>query len=103
LEVLNRQFRYFGPFPAKHKEIASPNTVAAILHLMQEIPQWQMTPFQRTTEREVCKKDKEFIGKIMIMDWRDKPTAKELLEDEWFEKDREEQEYSITIRGIHGR
>jgi len=90
LEVLKRQFRYFGPFPAKYEEIASPETTAAILYLMQEIPQSQTTPFHRTTVKEVCVKDKEFIGKIMMMDWRDRPTAKELLEDEWFKEDGEE-------------
>ncbi|OBT63980.1 hypothetical protein VE03_05934 [Pseudogymnoascus sp. 23342-1-I1] len=87
LEVLKQQFRYFGPFPAKYEEIASPETVAAILYLMQEIPESQTTPFQRITEVEICKKDKVFIGKIMMMNWRDRPTAKELLEDEWFEDD----------------
>ena len=35
-------------------------------------------------------KDKEFIGRIMKMDWRDRPTTKELLEDEWFQEDGEE-------------
>jgi hypothetical protein len=89
LEILKRQFRYFGPFPAKYEEIANVETVTAILYLMQEIPQSQTTPFHRTTEREVSKKDKEFIGKIMMMDWRDRPTAKELLEDEWFKEDGE--------------
>jgi len=92
LEVLKRQFRYFGPFPAKYEEIASPETVAAILYLMQEIPQSQTTPFHRTTKGEVCKEDKAFIGKIMLMDWRDRPTTtKVLLEDEWFKEDRKEQ------------
>jgi hypothetical protein len=90
LEVLKQQFRYFGPFPPKYEEIASPETVTAILYLMHEIPQSQTTPFQRTTEREVCQKDKAFIGKIMMMDWRDSPTAKDLLEDEWFQEDGEE-------------
>jgi hypothetical protein len=89
LEVLKRQFSYFGPFPGKYEEIASQETVTAILYLMQEIPHSQTTPFYRTTEREVCKKDKEFIGKIMKLDWRDRPTAKELLEDEWFLEDAE--------------
>ncbi|PVH71412.1 serine/threonine protein kinase [Cadophora sp. DSE1049] len=87
LEVLKRQFRYFGPFPAKYEEIASPETIAAILYLMEEIPQSQTTPFHRTTEKEVCKKDKEFIGKIMMLDWKDRPTAGELLENEWFKED----------------
>ncbi|KAK2736824.1 hypothetical protein FQN55_001413 [Onygenales sp. PD_40] len=84
LEVLKQQFRYFGPFPEKYHEIASPMTVSAILYLMQEIPQSKTTPFYLTTERGVCKEDKKFIGKIMMMDWRDRPTVKELLEDKWF-------------------
>jgi len=46
-----------------------------ILYLMQEIPQSQTTPVFRTTEREVYKKDKVCIGKIMEMDWRDRPTT----------------------------
>ena len=57
---------------------------------MREIPQLKLTLFQRITGREICKKDKDFIGKIMMMDWRDRPTAKQLLEDEWFKEDCEE-------------
>ena len=91
MEVLKRQFRYFGPFPPKYEEIASPETIAAILCLMEEIPQSQTTPFYRTTEKEVCKKDKEFIGKIMMLDWRDRLTARELLENEWFKEDGKEE------------
>lgn len=87
LEVLKQQFRYFGPFPAKYEEIASPETVTAILYLMHEIPQSQTTPFSRTTEREVSLKDKEFISEIMKLDWRDRPTAQELLKDRWFQDD----------------
>ena len=91
LEVLKRQFQYFGPFPAKYEEIASPETIAAVLYLMEEIPQSKTTPFHRTTEKEVCKKDKEFIGKIMTLDWRDRPTAGELLGNEWFKEDEKEE------------
>lgn len=87
LEVLKRQFRYFGPFPPKYQEIASPETITAILYLMHEIPKSETTPFSWTTEREVIMKDKTFIGKMMKMDWRDRPTTKELLEDEWFQED----------------
>jgi hypothetical protein len=53
---------------------------------MSEIPQSKTTPFDRTTEREVCKEDKVFIGKIMQLDWRDRPTANELLKDKWFDE-----------------
>lgn len=57
---------------------------------MQEIPKSDTTPFRMITEREVCRRDNEFIRKIMMMDWRDRPTARELLEDEWFREDGEE-------------
>jgi hypothetical protein len=56
----------FSPFPAKYEEIAASETVMAILYLMQEILQSQTTPFHGTAEREACKKDKGFIGKIMM-------------------------------------
>ncbi|KAI8937194.1 hypothetical protein NX059_006404 [Plenodomus lindquistii] len=83
--ILKNQFRYFGPFPAKIREIASPETVTVILWLMNEIPKEMTTPFELTTEKEVGKKDREFIGKMMKLDWRDRPSAKELLEDGWWE------------------
>lgn len=35
--------------------------------------------------------DNVFIQKIMKLDWRDRPTAKELLEDEWWSQGEEEQ------------
>lgn len=53
-----RQFRYFGPFQPKYAEIASPETVTAILFLMHEIPQSKTTPFRLVTEKEVRKEDK---------------------------------------------
>jgi hypothetical protein len=87
LGVLRRQFSYFGPFSAKIEEIGSEETVHSILCLMSEIPPEKMTPFARTTEKEVIKKDKDFIGKIIMLDWRDRPTAKKLLEDEWWDAD----------------
>jgi hypothetical protein len=84
LGVVMEQFKYFGPFPAKISEIVSPETVQSILWIMQEIPQEKLTSFSRTTEKEVSKKDKDFICKMMKLDWRDRPTAKELLTDEWW-------------------
>ena len=54
----------------------------------EEIPKENMTPFSRTTEKEVIKKDKTFISKILKLDWQDRPTAKDLLEDEWWNDDK---------------
>lgn len=86
-EVVQSQFRYVGPFPAKIVEIAYDETLQSVQYLMDMNPPESMTPFSRVTEREVVKEDKEFNLRIMKMDWRDRPTAKELLEDEWFWKD----------------
>ena len=87
LKILMRQFQYFGPFPAKYEEIADPETVQVILYLMEQIPQHKLTSFHRTTRREVSKEDNDFICKIMKLDPRDRPSAKELLQDEWFSED----------------
>ncbi|KAI0427229.1 STE/STE20 protein kinase [Xylaria sp. FL1042] len=87
LEILKSQFRYFGPFPVKIEEIFNDETLTSILYLMELVPGKAMTPFRFITEREVAKEDKEFVLKIMKLDWRDRPTAKELLQDEWFRAD----------------
>jgi hypothetical protein len=71
LEVFQKQFRYFGPYPAKIAEIASPETVQTILLVMENNPKEKLTP----------------LSKMMKLDWRDRPTAKELLEDEWWNDD----------------
>jgi hypothetical protein len=82
-----QQYRYFGPYPAKIAVVVSEETVQSIVYIMQEIPLEKMTPFRWTTDAEVMKKDKDFIGKIMMLDWRDRPTAKDLLDDEWWNTD----------------
>ncbi|RYC55664.1 hypothetical protein CHU98_g10549 [Xylaria longipes] len=87
LEVLKSQFRYFGPIPAKVQEIFNEETLTSIVYLMELVRPETMTPFRFVTEREVDREDKEFILKIMQMDWRDRPTAKELLQDEWFREE----------------
>jgi hypothetical protein len=89
LQVFMEQFRFFAPIPKKFFEIVSPETANSILLVMQEIPRSQTTPFSQITEREIIKKDKDFLLKIMKFDWRDRPTAKELLQDEWWRDDEE--------------
>lgn len=89
LGVVEEQCKYFGPFPAKITEIADLETVQSIMLIMQNIPKEKATPFSRTTESEVNQRDNIFISKIMKLNWRDRPTAKELLEDEWWHNDAE--------------
>jgi serine/threonine protein kinase len=60
-----------------------------------------MTSFHRIADKEVCKKDKEFIGGVTKLDPRDRPTARGLLEHEWFREGREKQvsqELVLTVR-----
>ena len=67
-EVFQEQFRYFGPLPAKIAEIAPEDTVRMILVVMELNPREKLTPFSRTTLREVSKKDNVFISKMMKLD-----------------------------------
>lgn len=63
------------------------NSNSSDLSLMQEIPAKDLTHFRRMTQREVVKEDNAFIRKTMQMDPRDRPSARELLQDEWFYED----------------
>jgi hypothetical protein len=86
LEVFKKQYRWFAPFPAKFVELIDDETANNIAYVIKD-PKTEITHFSMVTEREFSKRDKVFILKIMKLDWRDRPTAKELLEDEWWEQD----------------
>lgn len=51
---------------------------------MSVVPPDKLTPFRYLSEREICRADKQFVLKIMKLDPRDRPTANQLLQDEWF-------------------
>jgi serine/threonine protein kinase len=51
---------------------------------MNGVPPETLRPFSLASAREISTEDKEFVLKIMELDPRDRPTAKQLLEDEWF-------------------
>lgn len=87
LRILMRQHQFFGPFPASYNEIADNDTLTILNYVMDVVPPGKMKPFGRITEREVSKEDKAFLLKMMKLDPRDRPTAKQLIEDEWFKTD----------------
>ena len=68
-----------------YKEIADEDTLSILAHVMHGVPHGLMKPFEYVTDREVTKEDKAFILKLMKLDPKDRPTAKELLQDEWFQ------------------
>ncbi len=82
-----KQDQYFGPFPLSYEEIADEETQAALACVVMSVPNETRKPFARLSEREIAKADKEFLLKVMKLDPRDRPTAKELLRDEWFSGD----------------
>ncbi|OAL27499.1 hypothetical protein AYO20_09782 [Fonsecaea nubica] len=84
LRILMRQHQFFGPFPASYGEIANDEVLAILDYVMDSVPPEKTKPFGRIAEREVSKEDKTFLLKIMKLDPRDRPTAKQLAEDEWF-------------------
>lgn len=51
---------------------------------MSAVPPEKLKPFKFIGEREICDADKRFVLKMMKLDPRDRPTARELLGDEWF-------------------
>lgn len=68
-------------------EIVPDVAVGTVVSLVKGIPTEKRTPFYLTTEREVIKRDNVFISKMTRLDWRDRRTAKELLDDIWWEND----------------
>jgi len=82
--VLAKQASFFGPFPLSYQEIADERrlqTITAILNYVREAG--MRKPFSMLQDPELSKEDREFICRVMKMDPRDRPTAKELLKDEW--------------------
>ncbi|KAI9759580.1 MAG: hypothetical protein M4579_002246 [Chaenotheca gracillima] len=83
--VLVEQIRRFGPFNDSFKEIADYERLevcmAAIVHI-DEYEKW--LPFRMSKDVELARPDRDFISKMMRLDPRLRPTAKELLQDPWF-------------------
>ncbi|PLB51615.1 kinase-like protein [Aspergillus steynii IBT 23096] len=83
LEILMKQHRCFGPFPASYADIASRDRLAVLTWVMQNSPAETLKPFHLTTENEIAAEDREFICKIMKLDPRERMTAEGLLGDAW--------------------
>ncbi|RMZ83053.1 hypothetical protein DV738_g1432, partial [Chaetothyriales sp. CBS 135597] len=82
--VVANQHKFFGPFPISYKEFISEEMAQAIEGIMSLVPPEKMKPFERVGEREIHWPDKVFLLRIMQLDPRDRPSAQDLLQDEWF-------------------
>jgi serine/threonine protein kinase len=52
--------------------------------IMEQCSPDTMSPFALKDSKEVSDADKAFLLRIMKLDPRDRPTAQELLQDQWF-------------------
>ncbi|KAJ9237220.1 hypothetical protein DTO166G5_3616 [Paecilomyces variotii] len=84
IKILLKHHRCFGPFPESYEEIADQERLAVLIWVMQNSPPETLRPFHLTTTQEISQEDKEFVLKVMKLDPRDRPTARELLDDGWF-------------------
>jgi len=85
LQVLIKQVSIFGPVPMSYGEIADDDRLgilSAVINLVNEHN--LQKPFHMSDDKELSTEDKTFICKIMKLDPRDRLTARELLQDEWF-------------------
>lgn len=80
--ILERMHMFFGPFPLTYKELADTKTLNYLADIMNSVS--QRKPFHMIKDKEFAPEDKTFLVKIMKLDPRDRPTAKQLLEDSWF-------------------
>jgi len=88
LHALRRMYRFFGPYPPSFHEIADDNArnATGILHEVEPLA----GRFSNIAAHEVPEADSKFILKMMKLDSRDRPTAEELLDDEWFAEESED-------------
>ncbi|RMZ85263.1 hypothetical protein DV738_g379, partial [Chaetothyriales sp. CBS 135597] len=85
VHVLIQQARFFGPFPLSYEDVIDTEQNQILAGVLYYIEEHNLRkPFSLVQDEEVTSEDKEFICKIMQMDPRDRPTAKQLLADEWF-------------------
>lgn len=98
---LKRMYKFFGPFPASFKDFEKDNPdLMTVLNFFNDSGPPEK-PFNQITTKEIPPADKEFLLKIMKVDPRDRPTAQELLEDEWFKRILRIQEYRCN-EGVPG-
>jgi len=84
--VLVKQIAYFGPFPLSYFDILPEEDerwefIGDATQYIIDHQKWK--PFAQAEDKELAEEDRTFICKIMKLDPRDRPTAKELLQDPW--------------------
>ncbi|KAI9729161.1 MAG: hypothetical protein M1834_007068 [Cirrosporium novae-zelandiae] len=85
MHVLIKQTSFFGPFPLSYTSLIADedeerwSILGYATNYVQENKKWK--PFSLAQDKELSGEDRRFICRIMKLDPRDRPTAKELLQD----------------------
>lgn len=87
LAILKKHHQFLGLFPVSYNDISDPDGIRLIVMAMEGVPAEKMKPFHAITTREMAREDNAFLLKLMKLDPRDRPTAGEILEDEWFREE----------------
>lgn len=85
-KILEKFHKFFGPYPESYLNLQgmSPDVTQLLADIMNNFPTEERKPFQRASSSEVSNRDRDFICRMMKLDPRVRPTAAELLRDEWF-------------------
>lgn len=68
-----------------YEEIANEERLGILTGAIDYVNKNQLQlPFSMSEDEELLKEDRDFIVRMMTLDPRDRPTAKDLLQDEWF-------------------
>ena len=77
--------RRFGPVALSYEEIANEDRLGILTSVIDYVNENQLQlPFSMSEDKELLEEDRDFIVKMMKLDPRDRPTAIDLLQDEWF-------------------
>ncbi|KAI9674994.1 MAG: hypothetical protein M1817_001400 [Caeruleum heppii] len=87
VKILLKNRQFFGLFPPSYGTIADDDRLAILTYVNNSVPPEDEKPFYLASSKEITAADRAFICKIMKLDPRDRPTAKQLLADEWFQVD----------------
>ncbi|TDZ35841.1 Serine/threonine-protein kinase shk1/pak1 [Colletotrichum spinosum] len=82
ITVLKRMYHSLGPFPPSIADIIDPETFEIIHFLNRQGPPQRL--LERWAPEEIPSADNMFLRRILKLDPRDRPTVKEIIEDEWF-------------------
>lgn len=82
--ILTLQCAYFGPFPDKYVKLSNVITIEHLHGIKGLVAQRERRiKYRNTLASHFCKKTMNFLDRFMQLDPRDRPSAQDLLQDQW--------------------